>query len=106
MDGMKEREGAFEKKYVLDEEIRFKADAHRNRMIGLWAADRLGKNGDAADAYAKDVVMTALKHGREDDVIAKIVADFTTANLPVDENELREKMAQLMQESLAHFQAS
>lgn len=104
MNGMKEREDAFEQKYMLDEELRFKAKAQRNRMIGLWAADRLGKTGDAADSYAKDIVKVSLTRGNEDDVVAKIVHDFTAANIAVDEKELRQKMTQLLLEAVERVQ--
>lgn len=104
MDGMKERGDAFEQKFMLDEELRFKANAQRNRMIGLWAADCLGKTGDAADDYAKDVVKASLQRGSEDDVIAKIMHDFNAANIAINEKELRMKMNQLLKESVEHIQ--
>lgn len=105
MDGMKERQDAFEKKYALDEELRFKADAQRNRMIGLWAADHLGKSGSEAEEYAKEIVKLAFLHGREDDVVEKILHDFNNANKSIDEKELRQTMANLLKESLAHLGA-
>ncbi|TIR44824.1 MAG: DUF1476 domain-containing protein, partial [Mesorhizobium sp.] len=56
MSSMKDREEGFERKFVFDEELRFKASARRNRALGLWAAEKLGKSGVDADAYAKEVV--------------------------------------------------
>lgn len=106
MDGMKERAGAFEQKYAIDEELRFKANAQRNRMIGLWAADRLGKTGDAASEYAKEVVRASLECGNEESVIQKIVHDFNNTNVAVNETELRNKMAQLLKESVEQVQNS
>ncbi|WP_295896283.1 DUF1476 domain-containing protein [uncultured Bartonella sp.] len=106
MDGMKERADAFEHKYAIDEELRFKANAQRNRMIGLWAADRLGKTGDAASEYAKEVVRAALNQGSEESVIQKIVHDFNNTNIAINETELRNKMAQLLKESVEHFKNS
>lgn len=106
MDGMKEREGAFEQKYAIDEELRFKANAQRNRMIGLWAADRLGKIGDAANEYAKEVVRASMERGNEEAVIQKIVHDFNESNVAINEAELRNKMAQLLKESVERFQNS
>lgn len=106
MDGMKERAVAFEQKYAIDEELRFKANAQRNRMIGLWAADRLGKAGEAASEYAKEVVKTSLERGNEEAVIQKIVHDFNNTNVAVNETELRNKMAQLWKESVEQVQNS
>lgn len=106
MDIMKEREDTFEKKYAIDEELRFKAYAQRNRMIGLWAADRLGKTGDAASEYAKEVVRASLECGNEESVIQKIVHDFKNTNVAINETELRNKMAQLLKESFDQIQNS
>lgn len=105
MDGMKEREDAFEKKYVLDEELRFKAEAQRNRMIGLWAADQLGKTGSEAEEYAKEIVKLAFLHGREDDVVERILHDFNNTNKSFDEKQLRQTMANFLKESLSHLKA-
>ena len=106
MDGMKERADAFEQKYMIDEELRFKANAQRNRMIGLWAADRLGKTGEAADEYAKEVVKASFQRGNEEAVIEKIVHDFHATNVAISEADLRKKMAQLLTESLERVRNS
>lgn len=106
MEGMKAREEAFEQKFVLDKELWFKANAQRNHMIGLWAADRLGKNGQAADDYAKNLVNISLLHGNEDDVVAKIIHDFKATNIAIDEKELRLKMAQLLKKSVERIKNS
>ncbi|AQT47369.1 DUF1476 domain-containing protein [Bartonella choladocola] len=100
MDGMKERADAFEHKFMIDEELRFKANAQRNRMIGLWAADLLGKTGDAADQYAKEVVKAAFHPDKEQHVIQKIMQDFHATNVSINEADLRKKMAQLLKESI------
>lgn len=104
MNGMKEREEAFEEKYVLDEELRFKADAQRNRKLGLWAANRLGKSGEEADNYAKEIIWLSIQYGGEDEVIAKIIYDFRAKNISDTEDDVRKKMAQLLQESLLSVQ--
>lgn len=106
MEAMKERAGSFEQKFAIDEELRFKANAQRNRMIGLWAADRLGKTGDAASEYAKEVVRASLERGNEEAVIKKIVHDFNNTNVAINETELRNKMAQLLKESVDQLQKS
>lgn len=104
MNGMKEREEAFEEKYVLDEELRFKADAQRNRKLGLWAANRLGKSGEDADNYAKEIIWLSIQYGGEDEVIAKIIYDFRAKNISDTEDDVRKKMVQLLQESLLSVQ--
>ena len=97
------REEGFEKKFAIDEELKFKAEARRNRLFGLWIAQKLGLSGDAATAYAKEVV--AAEFEGPGAVAAKITADLTAKNLPVDETELRAKLAELMAEAVAQVQA-
>ena len=70
------REEGFEKKFALDEEQKFKAMARRNRLLGLWAAEKLGLSGDAATAYAKEVVAADFEEAGDDDVQNKVVKDF------------------------------
>ena len=70
-----DRERAFENKFALDEELRFKATARRNKLLGLWAAERLGRSGAEADAYAKSVVMADFEEAGEEDVLRKVRAD-------------------------------
>ena len=70
-----EREKEFENRFKHDQDLQFKVKARRNRMLGLWAAERMGLSGDAADAYAKDLVDAAL-HGGDRHVVDKIVADL------------------------------
>ena len=66
------REEGFEKKFAIDEELKFKANARRNRLLGLWAADKLGLSGAEADAYAKEVVVADFEEAGDDDVFRKI----------------------------------
>src|SRR5262245_14542176 len=75
------REEAFEKKFALDEELRFKANARRNRMLGAWAAEKLGKTGADADAYAKEVVMSDFAEAGDNDVVAKVLGDLKAAGV-------------------------
>ena len=97
------REEGFEKKFAVDEDLKFKAEARRNKLFGLWVADKLGLSGEAASAYARDIVAAELEGpGR---VAAKITADLTAKNLPVNEAELRGKLAELMAEAVAQVQA-
>jgi len=97
------REEGFEKKFAVGEELKFKAEARRNRLFGLWIAGKLGLTGDAATAYAKEVV--AAEFEGPGAVAAKITADLKAKNLPVDEPAIRAKLAELMAEAVAQVQA-
>lgn len=70
------RENAFENKFAHDAELQFKVAARRNRLLGLWAAERLGHTGDAAEAYAKSIVVADLQEAGDEDVVRKLVADL------------------------------
>ncbi|UXN04242.1 MULTISPECIES: DUF1476 domain-containing protein [unclassified Bartonella] len=100
MSGMSERGEALENKFFHDADLRFKAEARRNRQLGLWAAEKLGKAGADADAYAKEVVISDLKEPGDNDVVEKVMADFKAANVAVSEDELREKMFVLLEEAV------
>ncbi|MGZ8322645.1 MAG: DUF1476 domain-containing protein, partial [Rhodoplanes sp.] len=72
MDSFDKRKEGFEKKFAYDEELRFKATARRNRLLGLWAAEKLGLTGAEGEAYAKEVVISDLEAPGENDVFAKV----------------------------------
>jgi hypothetical protein len=91
-----DRDKAFENKYALDEELSFKATARRNKLLGLWAAERLGKAGEAAEQYAKDVVIADFEVAGDDDVVDKLLKDFANAGISIDRQEIRGKMDQLL----------
>ncbi|WP_028233790.1 DUF1476 domain-containing protein, partial [Pseudochrobactrum sp. AO18b] len=76
MSGMDERRNTFENKFAHDEDLRFRAIARRNKMLGLWAAEKLGKTGEDAQAYAGEVVRADFEEAGDEDVIRKITADF------------------------------
>jgi hypothetical protein len=88
------REEGFEKKFALDEEQKFKAEARRNRLLGLWAAEKLGKTGDDASAYAKEVVAADFEEAGDGDVLRKVASDL--ASKGVSEADVRAKMGELM----------
>jgi hypothetical protein len=88
-DAFADREKGFEAKFKLDQEQEFRAQARRNKLFGLWAAARLGKTGDEAEAYAKTVVTADLKRPGHDDVLEKVAADFLAAGLAPPMEELR-----------------
>jgi len=100
------REEGFEKKFAHDEELRFKANARRNRMLGLWAAEKLGISGDAANAYAKEVVMSDFEEGGEHDVFKKVRKDFDAKNVAVPDQDIRRAMTDLMEKAIADIKAS
>lgn len=91
-----ERENAFEAKFAHDEEMQFKAEARCNKMLGLWAAEFLGKTGAAADEYAQTVVKADFEEPGHEDVLRKVTADLE-GRVPTD--EIRAKRAELMVEA-------
>lgn len=96
-DTFNEREKSFEAKQKLDDELQFKAQSRRNKLVGLWAAEKLGITGADADAYAKTVVMADLEEPGIEDVIRKVVADFSERKISIDENDIRVEMDKQMQ---------
>jgi hypothetical protein len=88
-----DRESAFENKFAHDEEMKFKAEARRNKLLGLWAAEKLGKSGDDADAYAKEVVKADFEEAGHEDVVRKVAGDLGDKSSP---EEIRAKMDELM----------
>jgi hypothetical protein len=99
------REEGFEKKFALDEEQKFKATARRNKLLGLWAAEKLGMFGDAASAYAKDVVAADLQEAGDADVLRKVLGDLTAKGAAVTEAQLRAKMDELMAQAIVQVKA-
>ena len=100
MANMKDREEGFERKFAHDEELRFKAMARRNRLLGQWAAEKLGKSGDEADAYAKEVVMADFEEAGDEDVVRKLRGDFDGAGVTVSDHQIRRTMDELMAKAL------
>src|ERR1700704_6647350 len=96
MSSFDKREEGFEKKFAMDEEQKFKAEARRNRLLGLWAAEKLGISGDAATAYAKEVVAADFEEAGDSDVLRKVMGDITAKGLTLTEQQLRVKMDELM----------
>ena len=99
------REEGFEKKFALDEEKKFKAEARRNKLLGLWAAEKLGLAGDAASAYAKEVVASDFEEAGDADVVRKVVGDLTAKGIAITEQQVRAKMDELMAAAIAQLQA-
>jgi len=99
------REEAFEKKFALDEEQKFKAEARSNRLLGLWAAEKLGLSGEAAAAYARETVAAAFAEGGETAVIRKVASDFATRGLAVTQEEIRARLAEYLVQAAAQVKA-
>ena len=93
MSSFDKRQEDFEKKFALDEEQKFKAVARSNKLLGLWAAEKLGKNGDDAAAYARDVVASDFEESGDDDVLRKVTKDLDGK---ANEAEIRKKMDELL----------
>ena len=98
MSTFDDRENAFENKYAHDEEMKFKAQARCNKLLGLWAAEKLGKSGDEADAYAREVIKADFEEAGHEDVVRKVAGDLGDASSP---EEIRAKMAELLIEAKA-----
>lgn len=105
MSTFDKREDAFEAKFAHDEGLRFKATARRNRMLGLWAAEKLGLTGDDASAYARSVVEADLEEAGDDDVYRKLKADFDAKGIDMSEHRLRRTMEELLIEAMKAIKA-
>ncbi len=98
------REEGFEKKFAHDEELRFKAMARRNKLLGLWAAGLLGKTGEDADSYAKEIVMVDFEEPGEEDVFRRVMKDL--AGKSVSEQQIRAKMAEFLAQAVEQISKS
>jgi hypothetical protein len=105
MSGFDKRQEGFEKKFALDEELRFKAMARRNKMLGLWAAEKLGLSGGEADAYAKTVVMADFDEPGDEDVYRKVRADFDAKGAKVSDEDIRRAMNELLGKAIEEVKA-
>ena len=99
------REEGFEKKFAVDEELKFKANARRNKLLGLWAADKLGMSGDEANAYAREVVAADFEEAGDGDVVRKVMGDLKAKGIAMPEPELRAKMDELMAQAVMQVKA-
>ena len=105
MSTFDKREEGFEKKFALDEEQKFKAEARRNKLLGQWAAEKLGITGDAATAYAKEVVAANFEEAGDDDVLRKVLGDLTSKGVAMTKEQVRAKMDELMAQAAAQVKA-
>jgi hypothetical protein len=98
MSGLSDREKAFENKFALDQELKFKALARRNKLAGLWAAGLLGKAD--ADAYAKEVVVADFEEAGDEDVFRKLRTDLDAAGVSISDQDIRTKMVELLAQAI------
>lgn len=99
------REEGFERKFALDEELLFKAGARRNKLLGLWAAEKLGLYGAEAEAYAKSVVMADFVEAGDEDVFRKVRDDFKVKSIAVTDQQIRAAMDELMAKAVEQIKA-
>ena len=98
-----DRERAFESQYARDQDLQFKIVARRNRLLGQWAAKKMGLTEAEADAYAREVIRADFEEAGDDDVIRKLLGDLTTAGVEVDEAEIRKALDHKMVEARRQF---
>jgi len=94
------REKAYENKFAHDEALKFKAEARRNKLLGLWAAELLGKGGGDADDYIREVVRSDFEEPGDEDVFRKVRSDLDAAGITLSDDDLRDKMVELMNQAV------
>jgi hypothetical protein len=105
MSTFDKREEGFEKKFVHDEQVKFKAMARRNKLLGLWAAEKLGLSGAEADAYANTVVMSDFEEAGDHDVFRKIRKDFDDKKINQSDHQIRRTMEELMAKAIEQIKS-
>ena len=106
MSGFDRRRDGMESKFALDEEQKFKATMRRNKLVGLWAAEKLGLSGASAEDYAVSVVKSDLREPGDADIIGKIHADFAAAGVAVSDNDIRAALDARMRDAVAQIAGS
>ncbi len=105
MSGFDKRQEGFESKFAHDEELKFKATARRNKLLGLWAAEKFGMSGDEAAEYAKSVVKSDFEEPGDEDVFRKVRADFDEQNVEQSDHQIRRTMDELMGTAIKQIQS-
>ena len=105
MTTFEDREKGFERKFAHDEELKFRATARRNRLIGLWAAEKMGLTGDEAQAYAREVIKADLAEPGDEDVFRKVRADFDAKGVEQSDHQIRRIMGEMMAEAVRQIEA-
>jgi len=101
-----ERKKGRDAQYAHEQENEFKAQARRNKLLGLWAAELMGKAGEEAEAYAKEVIVADFEEAGDDDVFRKIRKDFDAAGVEKSDHQIRQKMDELLAEARAQIASS
>ena len=96
MSGFDDRKKGQEGKFAHDQEVEFKSMVRRNKLLGIWAAELMGKTGDAAEAYAKEVVVADMEEKGEEDVYRKIRGDLDAQNVEMSDHRIRRQMEELL----------
>ncbi len=99
------REEGFERKFALDEEMKFRATARRNKLLGQWAAEKLGLSGAEAEAYVKAVVAADFEEAGDDDVFRKVRKDFDAKKIEQSDHQIRRTMDELFGKALQQLQS-
>ena len=105
MTTFEDREKGYERKFAHDQELKFRATARRNKMLGLWAAELLGLSGEEAQAYAKEVIKADLEIPGDDDVFRKMRRDFDAKGVQKSDHQIRSKMLDLMGAAISQIEA-
>ena len=105
MSTFDKRQDGFEKKFAHDEELQFKAGARRNKLLGLWAAEKMGLSGADSDAYAKSVVVADFEEAGDEDVFRKIRGDFDAKKIEQSDHQIRRTMDELMTTAIEQIKA-
>ena len=100
------RKDAFESKFAHDEELKFKASARRNRLLGQWAAGLLGKSGSDIDAYVKEVIAADFEQAGDEDVFRKIRRDFDAAGVAQSDHQIRRTMTEMLETAIKQIRDS
>jgi len=103
MTGFDDREKAFESKFAHDQDLQFKITARRNRLLGEWAAQKMGLTAEETDAYAKAVVQADFEEAGDEDVVRKLMGDLTSAGVDVDDAGIRQAMEDMRVEARRQF---
>ena len=105
MTTFEDREKGFERKFAHDEELKFRATARRNKLLGLWAAEQLGLSGDEAQAYAVEVIKADLAEPGDEDVVRKVRSDFDAKGIAESDHQIRRMMAELMAAAVSQIES-
>ncbi|MCC3246967.1 DUF1476 domain-containing protein [Methylocystis sp. WRRC1] len=105
MSTFDQREDSFEKRFVHDEELQFRAEARRNKLLGLWAAEKIGKSGADAQAYAETLVAAEVSADADERVLAQVKKDFEAAGVDQSEHQIRRTMDEFLAQAKAEIKA-